>query len=114
MNKLFHVFWSIKKSIEFLDNHKTIENTLFGSIILKEKIQEFQSKITQFGHNYVEDLVDVSVFLENKCRSLEKMILQIKSSFNDTEHKSYIKLIDDGVNIQIITEHNFLKIIQSD
>jgi len=87
----------VKKNIEFLDNHKTIENTLFGSIILKEKIQEFQSKITQFGHNYVEDLVDVSVFLENKCRSLEKMILQIKSSFNDTEHKSYIKLIDDGV-----------------
>ena len=87
----------VLKNIEFLDNHETLENTLFGSIILKEKIQEFQSKITQFGHNYVEDLVDVSVFLENKCRSLEKMILQIKSSFNDTEHKSYLKLIDDGV-----------------
>ena len=87
----------LDKNIQFLDDHKTIDHTLFGYIILKEKIQEFQSKITQFGHNYVVDLVDVSVFLENKCRSLEKMILQIKSSFNDTEHKSYLKLIDDGV-----------------
>lgn len=87
----------VLKNIDFLDNHDTIENSLFGSIILKEKILEFQSEITQFGHNYVEDLVDVSVFLENKCRSLEKIILQIKSSFNDTKHKSYLKLIDDGV-----------------
>ena len=96
LNENENKFYIILKNIEFLDNHEILENTLFGSIILKEKIQEFQSKITQFGHNYVEDLVDVSVFLENKCRSLEKMLLQIKSSFNDKEHKSYLKLIDDG------------------
>ena len=41
----------VKKNIEFLDNHKNIENTLFGSIILKEKIQEFQSNTRPNGKN---------------------------------------------------------------
>ena len=105
--------YQLKTPKDYLANENGI---FFGKVIVFTGELETMTRNTAMSHASLYGfLIGSGVTKKTNClvvgtQDLDKLAGHEKSS----KHRKAEKLIDDGVNIQIITEHNFLKIIQSD